>query len=223
MKLLPVSMPITGIPQTLKERLQKQTRSEFRGRSQSEVRQDRNAPLRERAASAQAFRVTQVTRTRRSSNNSDRAKKHSTTRKTVPALGWVERPVSLEVDQIAFESGQTRSHTIATLLKEAVHQRLHIQHAVMLSPLVRKAVVKGIQGLLPFLISIAYDSHQTRHLTGNVLAKNVPPNDLERIRVKTEKLARHNILHQRPEIEDLVEVAKQWFADLEREEVADPE
>ena len=138
-------------------------------------------------------------------------------------MGWVERPISDEIDRIAKESGQTRSRIIATLLTEAVHQKLHIHHAVMLSPLVRKAVVKGYQGLLPLLLSIAYDSHQTRHLVGNLLARNVSPSDLDKIREKTEKKARDNILHQRPEIEDLVDIAKEWFVNLEGEEAADQE
>jgi hypothetical protein len=216
-------MPLTGNPQTLKERLQKQTRSEFKQRSLYEVRQDSNAPLRERAASAQAYPADMPARTRQLNKNSDRSKKHSTKRKTEPAMGWVERPISQEIDRIAKESGLSRSRTIATLLTEAVHQKLHIQHAVMLSPLVRKSVAKGNQGLLPLLLSIAYDSHQTRHLVGNLLARNVSPSDLGIIREKTEKLARNNILHQRPEIEDLVEIAKEWFVNLEGEEVADQE
>jgi hypothetical protein len=216
-------MPLTGNPQLLKERLQKQTRSEFKQRSLYEVRQDRRASFSARTASSQAARTGNDRRAQQSDKNSDRTKKQPKERPTVQAVGWVERPVSWEIDRIAKESGQTRSHTIATLLTEAVHQKLHIHHAVMLSPLVRKAVVKGYQGLLPLLLSIAYDSHQTRHLTGNVLAKTVPPKDLEVIREKTEKKARDNILHQRPEIEDLVDIAKEWFVNLEGEEAADQE
>jgi hypothetical protein len=154
--------------------------------------------------------------------NSDRVKKHSTKRQTVQAIGWVKRPISDEIDRIAAHSDLKRSRTIATLLEEAVHQRLHIQHAVMLSPLVRKAVLRAIQGLLPLLIQIAYDTNQTRNLTGNVLAKNVRPEELERIRDLTAKKARESILHQRPQIEELVEVANKWFAGLEQEGEADP-
>jgi hypothetical protein len=137
-------------------------------------------------------------------------------------MGWVERPVSDEIDRIANESGQTRSHTIATLMKEAVHQRLHIQHAVMLSPLVRKSVVKGIQGLLPLLIAIAYDTHQTRSLTGIALAKEIRSEEMEDIRERTAKQARKSILHQRPQIAELVDIAKDWFTTLEEGEEAEP-
>src|SRR3954468_2712041 len=128
-------MALTGNPQSLKERLQKQTRSEFILRPQNGVGQDRSAPKRERAASIQASRLQGAARARQSDINSDRVKKHSTSRQTVQATGWVKRPISDEINRIAEHSGLKRSRTIATLLEEAVHQRLHIQHAVMLSPL----------------------------------------------------------------------------------------
>jgi hypothetical protein len=150
--------------------------------------------------------------------NSDRPQKHTNPGPSVQAVGWIKRPISDEIDRIAKHFGQSRSRTIATLLEEAVHQRLHVQHAVMLSPLVRKAVLKPIQSLLPFLISIAYYAHQTRHVAGNILAKHVSPEELNRIRELTAKQARKSILHQRPQIEELVEIAKQWFAGLDPEE-----
>jgi hypothetical protein len=149
-------------------------------------------------------------------------KKHSTSRQTVQAIGWVKRPISDEINRIAKDNGQYRSRVIATLLEEAVHQRLHVQHAVMLTPPVRKAVVTAFQPWLPFLISIAYDTNQTRALTGNVLANTLRPEEMERIRERTAKKARESILHQRPQIEELVEAAHNWFAALEKEGEADP-
>jgi hypothetical protein len=214
-------MPLNGNPQFTEKTVPNQTRSEFKERPLYGVGQDRSASFRARTASSQASRIRHAPRAQHLDKNSDRVKKQSSDRLTVQAIGWVERPVSLEIDRIAEEYGQTRSHTIATLLKEAVHQRLHVQHAVMLSPLVRKSVAKAIQGLLPLLISIAYDTHQTRHLTGNVLAKAVLPDELDRIRQRTEKKARDSILHQRTQIKDLVEIAKAWFAALDTEEEVD--
>ena len=204
-------------PQNNAKRLQRLTRSEFEERPLYGVWQDSNAHPRVRAALPQALTLRKGSVTRALNINSDRVQKHSTKRRTILAAGWVEKPVSWEIDRIARESGQTRSHTIATLLKEAVHQQLHIQHAVMLSPLVRKAVQRAIQGLLPLLISIAYDANQTRHLTGNVLAKSANPEEMERIRERTAKKARESILHQRPQIEELVDIASAWFATLENE------
>jgi hypothetical protein len=92
----------------------------------------------------------------------------------------------------------------------------------MLSPLVRKAVLKAVQGLLPFLISIAYDANQTRTLTGISLAKNSRPEEMEQIRQRSADKARKSILHQRPQIEELANVARELFAELESEGKADP-
>jgi hypothetical protein len=214
-------MADTKNPQTLTDRLQNQTRSEFRVRPYNGVRQDSNAHSRVRIASPQPLTLRKGSVTRAVDKNSDRVQKHSTSRRTIIAAGWVDKPVSWEIDRIAKESGQTRSRTIATLLEEAVHQKLHIHHAIMLSPLVRKAVLKAIQGLLPFLISIAYDANQTRNLTGNLLARTVRPEEMDRVREKTAKKAKESILHQRPQLEELVEAAKGWFAGLDPEE-ADP-
>jgi hypothetical protein len=212
----------TSLPQNNGKEPQNQTRSEFEGRLFQRVRQDKRGIPSARTASPQASRIRDTWRARPLDTNSDRVQKSTSTGPAVQACGWVKQPISDEINRIAQHYGQTRSGTIATLLEEAVHQRLHIQHAVMLSPLVRKSVIKAIQGLLPLLISIAYDSHQTRHLTGNVLAKTVSEDDLDRIREKTEELARKSILYQRTQIEDLVDVAKQWFVNLEREEETGP-
>ena len=209
-------------PQFVTQTLKPPIRSEFELRPQNGVGQDRSAPARARTLLVQPSRATDARRAQPSDTNSDRLKKHSTRRQTVQAIGWVKQPISDEIDRIARHFGQTRSHTIATLLEEAVHQRLHVEHAVMLSPLVRKAVLKAVQGLLPFLVQIAYDTNQTRHLTGNVLANTVPPADMARIREKTAKHARDSILHQRPQITELIDIAKTWFADLDQREEADP-
>ena len=214
-------MALTGNPQKKTDRQQKQLRSEFHLRPIFGVRQDRSGSPRDRTASSQAYHIPDAARADRLDKNSDRVQKQDDTRPTVPATGWVERPVSWEIDRIAKESGQTRSHTIATLL-EAVHQRLHIQHAVMLAPLVRKSVVKGMKGLLPLLIAIAYDTHQTRTIAGVTLAKQVSAEEMDDIRERSAKQARKSILHQRPQIEELVETARDWFAALEAEGEEDP-
>jgi hypothetical protein len=210
------------LPQKLTKTTVKLTRSEFILRPLQGVRQDSNAHSRVSEASAQALTHPRGSVTRAVGINSDRLQKHSTNRKTVIAAGWVTRPISQEIDRIAKESGLTRSRTIATLLEEAVHQRLQIQHAVMLSPLIQKAVQKAFQPYLPFLISIAYDSNQTRALTGNVLANTTRPEEMEEIRRRTAKKARESILHQRPQITELVQTTREWFAMLEKDEVAEP-
>ena len=109
------------------------------------VGQDNNAPRRVRRASSQPSPVQHEARTRRLPSQATLPKKRSTKRQTVQAAGWVKKPISAELDRIAKQEGVTRSLVIATLLEEAVHQRLHVQHAVLLQPIIEQAIAKQLQ------------------------------------------------------------------------------
>lgn len=202
-------MANTNFPQYKKKTSQNQTRSEFLGRPLDGVRQDRSAPKRARAASGQPYTQRRGSVYTPLDKKSDRVKKHTTTGPTVPLTARIEKPVTLEIARIAKEMGKTRSQVVNLLLREAVHQRLHINHATMLAPLIRQAVVRAFQPFLPLLISTAYDVHQTRTLTGNVLAKTVrTKEEMDNIREFSAKTARDNILHRRPQIAELLELVK---------------
>jgi len=201
-------MAANKFPQIQKKTTQKQTGSEFLLRPLQGVGQDRSAPKRARAGSAQPLRVRNGILKDRMDKNSDRLQKQPITGPKVLVAGFVPKPIAQEIDRITKESGKTRSQTIATLLEEAVHQKLHIRHAVMLAPLIREAVVRSFQPLLPLLFSIAYDTHQTRSLAGISLAKSTRPEEMDDIRVRTAKKARDTILHQRSQIAELAELVK---------------
>src|SRR5215211_1314584 len=137
------------------------------------VGQDNNAPLGERIASLQPSTVARAARTRQADTKVVRTKKHSTKRQTVMAAGWVKRPISSEIDRLANHEGLTRSATIASLLEEAVHQRLHVQHAILLQPIIKQAIAdqmrKDRARFAALLVRIAFDANSTRHLVGNIL------------------------------------------------------
>ena len=205
-------------PQNNAKRLQNQTRSEFLLRPLQGVRQDRSAPLRERAGSTQPYTLRKGSVYTPLGKNSDRVQNSATTGPSVIITARIAKPISEEIDHFVKESGITRSHMVAILLNEAVHQKLHMRHATMLSPLVRKAVAKGLQGILPLLIATAYDVHQTRSISGIALAKAVRPEEMEDIRERTAKLAKKAVLHKRAHIDELYEVAQKWLADLDPDE-----
>src|SRR5689334_11315308 len=94
-------MANTTYPQTNQTRQEIEERSELLKRSLRDVRQDNIASQSGRAASAHAYRSETSARTRPARTNSDRSKKRSTRRRTVPAVGWVTRPISQEIDRIA--------------------------------------------------------------------------------------------------------------------------
>src|SRR4051812_36093379 len=110
---------IKGNPQFSGDILVNQTRSELQRRQLGWVRQDNSAPTRARMATGQPSPVRSLLRSQQGKGNSDRSKKHSTSRQTVPATTWLKKPISEEIDRIAADSGLTRSKTIATLVEEA--------------------------------------------------------------------------------------------------------
>ena len=83
----------TPYPQECKNRRQYKERSECKRRSLRDVRQDNIAPLRDRIGTSQPYRADQGARSRPLSRNSDRSQKEPLSRKTLPAVGWVDRPI----------------------------------------------------------------------------------------------------------------------------------
>ena len=157
---------------------------------------------------------------------SDRAKKRSTSRQTEQATGWVKKPISDEINRIAKHHGLTRSRTIATLLEEAVHQKLHIQHAVMLRPTITQAIAEErrldrgrFAGLLAW---IATEAGQTRYLVTNILARigrheELTPATLNRLVDLSRRKARANIVGRDPDMEELVLAVERWLTKGEEE------
>ena len=156
-------------------------------------------------------------RARRLPSPSTPPKKRSTRRQTVQAAGWVKKSVSAKIDRIAKHAGLTRSRTIATLLGEAVHQRLHVQHAVLLKPLIKETLAeerrKDRAQFAAFLVRIAFDTNTNRHLLGNILGRQpgVTPESLNKIRDWCTRKAMESIKTRSPEIEALIRAVDQWF------------
>src|SRR3712207_6297929 len=177
------------------------------------VGQDNNAPRRERVVSSQPSPVQHGARTRR-----EPPRKRSTKRQTVMAAGWVKKPVSAELDRIAKQEGVTRSRIIATLLEEAVHQRLHVQHAVLLQPIIEQAIAKQLQRdrtrFAALLVRIAFDANTTRHLVGNILGRQdgVTSEALNRIRDWCTRKAKDSITTRTPQVEELIQAVDAWLA-----------
>ena len=136
----------------------------------------------------------------------------------------MKKPISAELDRIAREEGVTRSRVIATLLEEAVHQRLHVQHAVLLQPIIEQAIAKQLQKdrarFAALLVRIAFDANTTRHLVGNILGRQdgVTPEALDRIRDWCTRKAKDSITSRSPQIEELITAVDEWLAGSGEEE-----
>ena len=217
-------MAYTTIPHLREKEKQIKERSEFLGRSIGDVRQDNIAPSRARTASPQPLRREQPARTHPASKNSDRSKKRSTKRKTEPAVGWVRRPISQDINRIAQCDGLTRSKTIATLLTEAVKQRLHTQHAVLLTAIVEQAIAKQMATerarIAALLVRIAFDANQTRTLATNILGRQprMNPERLTTILDASFRKAKMDIIRRSPQIKKLIEAVEKWLNGEEPED-----
>jgi hypothetical protein len=214
-------MANTPNPQTKQTIPQREERSEFIRRSLRDVRQDNIAPRSGRAALSQAYRLVTAARTRRLMTNSDRSKKHSTRRRTVPAVGWVERPISSEIDRIAGCEGLTRSKIIATLLTEAVRQRLHIQHAVLQRTIIEDAIARQMAKerarIAALLVRVAFDANQTRTLATNILGRQprMNPERMTTILEASFNKAKKDITERSPQIDGLITAVQKWLSGQE--------
>src|SRR5579864_876903 len=72
---------------------------------------------------------------------------HSRKRKTVVVSLWVKPEIKAEIKRLAEKDGLSVSKYAGSLLEEGLHQQLHIQHAVLLQPLIEQAISKRMAGI----------------------------------------------------------------------------
>ena len=105
----------------------------------------------------------------------------------------------------------------AAFLEEALRQKLHVQHAVLLQPIIEQAIRKQMRGISTrlawLLVRVAYDSGQTRSLVTNVLGRQpgVTPEILKTILDNSNKTARGNITRRTPQLTELIEAVEDWI------------
>jgi hypothetical protein len=145
---------------------------------------------------------------------------------TVKVSLWVKPAVKAELKRLAGMDGLTVSKTGGALLEEAIHQQLHIQHALLLQPIIEQTVRKELRSfgnrLVFFLMRIAFAAEQSRILITNVLDRilkreGVAPETFTNLVDQSNKLARRNIIHKTPQLQTLLEEWEGSFAD-DREE-----
>jgi len=142
---------------------------------------------------------------------------HSRKRQTVQVSSWVKPPVKAELQRIAETEGLSVSQTCATLLEEAIRQKLHIQHAVLLQPIIEQAIrtqMRSISTRLAWLlVRVAYDAGQIRGVVTNILGRQpgMTPELLKDILDGSSKTAKGNITRRTPQLVELIEAVEQWM------------
>ena len=143
-------------------------------------------------------------------------------RKTEHLTLWVKPGVKAELERIAEQQGLSISATGAAFLEEAVQQQLHVQHAVLLQPLIESAIRKEMQGISTrlawLLVRVAYDAGQTRNLVTNILGRQagVTPDMLKTILEQSNKKAKGNITRKTPQLTELMETLEQWMGEEQK-------
>ena len=116
------------------------------------------------------------------------------------------------------------SATGAAFLEEALRQNLHVQHAVLLQPIIEQAIRQQMQGISTrlawLLVRIAFDAGQTRSLVTNILGRQagVTPDLLKTILEHSGKAAKGNITRKTPQLTELMEAVEQWLRVDEKEQ-----
>jgi hypothetical protein len=115
------------------------------------------------------------------------------------------------------------SATGAALLEAAIRQKLHIQHGVLLAPLIKQAIrdqMQGISNRLAFLLARnAFSAEQTRAIAANILGRqdDMTEEELKHILALTKRAVQGNLTRRNPELEELIAAIKQWLDDGEHE------
>jgi hypothetical protein len=157
-------------------------------------------------------------RARPSGSSVARSQKASRQRRLDRVTIWVEREVKAEVDRLARQEGLSVSATGAAFLREAVRQKLHVQHAVLLQPIIEQAIRRQMGALSTrlawLLVRVAFDAGQTRSLVTNILGRQagVSPEVLKTILAGSGKSAKANITRRTPQMAELIEAVEHWMA-----------
>jgi hypothetical protein len=172
-------MATTKDPQKQKNIQQDQrkiNRSEFKEKTYEDVWQDKSAPERARIASTQPYRANQLPRSHGLSKNSDRSQKHSTSRRTVHAIAWVEKPISMLINQKALEWQVSRSKAAARLIGLGLESDLLTANSSLLAQIVRETIAAECRSFFARLSGILFRIYllltQSLHLQHNLVARS---------------------------------------------------
>jgi hypothetical protein len=144
-------------------------------------------------------------------------RKHSSKRQTVQVAAWVKPSLRAELLRLAEKEGLSVSRVSATLLEEAIRQRLHIQHAVLLQPIIKQAIREQMRAyssrLAVLLVRSSFASEQTRSLATNILSRQPGVNQavLADILNGSSNAAKRNITRLSQPLADLIHEVTKWL------------
>jgi len=147
---------------------------------------------------------------------------HSRTRQTVQVSAWVNPAIKGELKRIASQEGLSLSQTCAALLAEAIRQKLSVQHAVLLQPIIEQAIRKQMRSVTTRLALLlargAYESGQTKRLMVHLLKHSrVNQVVLKAMLEDASRGARTSLLRKTPQLETVLMEVEAWLSETDRE------
>ncbi len=146
------------------------------------------------------------------------SRKHSQKRQMVQLTIWLTPSVKAEIQRIAAKEGLSVSSVGRAGLEEWVRQKLHLQHAVLLQPIIETAIRQELKGILKklvvFLSRNAYEAGWTRRLASNILKYQpgiLNEEKLNTILDRSSSDARKYVFRKTPETNELNEAIEQWL------------
>lgn len=210
----------TITPQKVEETLAKQTQSEFLKKPYEAVWQDRSASDRARIASVQASRANNPARSQAVSKNSDRAQKRSPSRRTVQAIGWVESPISVMIDEAAREWHTTRSQAISKLIKIGLTNNVLSATTNLFADIIRDTFLQECRRFFVRITSILFRMYvllcQVLHVQKNLLArsgfqKRLSAEELDKIIAWSRSQAKDDVVKGTPGGDTLDQAIGAWL------------
>ncbi len=135
---------------------------------------------------------------------------------------WVNPAIKGELKRIASQEGLSLSQTCAALLAEAIRQKLSVQHAVLLQPIIEQAIRKQMRSVTTRLALLlargAYESGQTKRLMVHLLKHSrVNQVVLKAMLEDASRGARTSLLRKTPQLETVLMEVEAWLSETDRE------
>lgn len=172
--------------------------------------QDNPAPHTARSASPQPAPHTKITRAVPLETKPPRTQKRSNHKRSTKVTFWITPLAKAELERLANQEGLSLSATGAAFLEEAIRQHLHVQHAVLLQPIIETAIhtsMRSFSNRLAFLlVRSCFTSEQTRSLVTNILGRlpTVTPEIYNSILDGSSKTAKRNMTRKTPQLETVL-------------------
>jgi hypothetical protein len=144
---------------------------------------------------------------------------HAIKRKTVPITLWVKPEIKAELKRLAEKEGLSVSQVGGSFLQEAIRQKLHVQHAVLLQPIIEQAISRRMAAISTRLSSLlvrgVLDTGQVRRLVINLLARQpgMTQHALEEIIDGSQEGARKQITRMTPQLASLISEVEKWLVE----------